>query len=167
MRRAARLLIATAATATAVLLGGCAIPFKPGQTEAEVIAAAGPPTGRYVMPDGTRRLEYATGPMGRHTWMVDLDAQGRVQQVEQVLSEMTFLKITDGMARDDVLRLIGRPAHRQREWMNKETWFWRYPTNDCLWVGVTMLPPDWKVQHGAGYLPDPICDDNDRGDARR
>jgi hypothetical protein len=165
MRRAARL-IATA-TATAALLGACAIPFKPGQTEAEVIAAAGPPTGRYVMPDGTRRLEYATGPMGRHTWMVDLDAQGRVQQVEQVLSEMTFLKITDGMARDDVLRLIGRPAHRQREWMNKETWFWRYPTNDCLWVGVTMLPPDWKVQHGAGYLPDPICDRNDRGDARR
>jgi hypothetical protein len=165
MRRAARL-IATA-TATAALLGACAIPFKPGQTEAEVIAAAGPPTGRYVMPDGTRRMEYATGPMGRHTWMIDLDAQGRVQQVEQVLSEMTFLKITDGMARDDVLRLIGRPAHRQREWMNKETWFWRYPTNDCLWVGVTMLPPDWKVQHGAGYLPDPICDRNDRGDARR
>jgi hypothetical protein len=165
MRRAARL-IATA-TATAALLGACAIPFKPGQTEAEVIAAAGPPTGRYVMPDGTRRMEYATGPMGRHTWMIDLDAQGRVQQVEQVLSEMTFLKITDGMARDDVLRLIGRPAHRQREWMNKETWFWRYPTNDCLWVGVTMLPPDWKVQHGAGYLPDPMCDDNDRGDARR
>jgi hypothetical protein len=165
MRRAARL-IATA-TATAALLGACAIPFKPGQTEAEVIAAAGPPTGRYVMPDGTRRMEYATGPMGRHTWMIDLDAQGRVQQVEQVLSEMTFLKITDGMARDDVLRLIGRPAHRQREWMNKETWFWRYPTTDCLWVGVTMLPPDWKVQHGAGYLPDPICDRNDRGDARR
>ena len=165
MRRAARLLTATAAAATAAL-GGCAIPFQPGQTEPEVIAAAGPPTGRYVMPDGTRRLEYATGPMGRHTWMVDLDAQGRVQQVEQVLSEMTFLKITDGMARDDVLRLIGRPAHRQREWMNKETWFWRYPTNDCLWVGVTMLPPDWKVQHGAGYLPDPMCDDNDRGDAR-
>jgi hypothetical protein len=167
MRLAARLLIATATAATVALVGGCAIPFKPGQTESEVIAVAGPPTGRYVMPDGTRRMEYATGPMGRHTWMVDLDAQGRVQQVEQVLSEMTFLKISDGMARDDVLRLIGRPAHRQREWMNKETWFWRYPTNDCLWVGVTMLPPDWKVQHGAGYLPDPICDDNDRGDARR
>jgi hypothetical protein len=149
----------------AALLAGCAIPFKPGQSEAEVIAAAGrPPTGRYMLPGGVHRLEYATGPMGRHTWMVDLDAQGRVQQVEQVLNELTFLKVTDGMARDDLLRLIGRPAHRQREWMDKETWFWRYPTNDCLWFGVTLLPPDWRVQHGGGYMIDPSCDLRDGND---
>ena len=41
----------------AALLGGCAIPFKPGQTEAELLAAAGPPPGRYTLPGGIRRLE--------------------------------------------------------------------------------------------------------------
>lgn len=142
----------------ALLLAGCAGPaFRAGQTEAELAVVMGPPTGRYAMPGGTQRLEYATGPMGRHTWMVDLDAQGRVMGWTQVLNEATFALVSDGMTRDNLLRLIGRPAHRAGEWMNRETWSWRYPTNDCLWFRVT-LSPEGRVLNGGGYMPDPMCD---------
>ncbi|NRF67441.1 hypothetical protein HLB44_10635 [Aquincola sp. S2] len=149
-----RLAIVTIATA---LLAACAVPFRAGQTETELRAAAGAPTGRYTMPGGTTRLEYATGPMGRMTWMVDLDAQGRVARWDQVLDEAHFAAIVDGMPRDELLRTIGRPGHRAGEWMNRETWSWRYPTNDCLWFRVT-LTPEGRVLHGGGFMPDPMCD---------
>jgi hypothetical protein len=57
----------------AAVLAGCAgfgpPDIRPGQTEAEARASLGPNTGRYAMPGGVTRLEYATGPFGRTTWM--------------------------------------------------------------------------------------------------
>ncbi|MBI5256767.1 MAG: hypothetical protein HY855_09720 [Burkholderiales bacterium] len=150
-----------AACLLAVLLAGCAGPaLQVGQDEAAVLAAMGRPTGRYAMPGGVQRLEYATGPFGRVTWMVDLDTSGRVQRWEQVLGEQRFAQVADGMPREELLRLIGRPGHRAGEWMNRETWSWRYPTNDCLWFRVT-LSAEGKVISGGGYLPDPSCDIKD------
>lgn len=142
----------------AALLAACAGPaLQPGQTEAEVRAAMGAPTGRYALPEGGSRLEYATGPWGRHTWMVDLDAGGRVLRWAQVLDDAHFNQVRDGMPRDELLRLLGRPGHRAGEWQNRETWYWRYPTNDCLWFAVT-LTAEGRVLHGGGHLPDPACD---------
>ena len=50
--------------AAAAWLAGCASlqppQATPGQTEAEVVARLGPPTGRYTLPAGGQRLEYAT-----------------------------------------------------------------------------------------------------------
>ena len=43
-----------------------------------------------------------------------------------------------------MLRLLGRPAHRQQEWQGRQgrqgrqTWSWRYQTNECLWLCVTL-----------------------------
>lgn len=148
-------------------LAACASapPLQPGLSEAEVVARLGHPTGRYAMPEGATRLEFARGPMGRTTWMVDLDAAGRAQRWEQVLDDAHFAQVVDGMPRDALLRLLGRPAHRAAEWQHRESWYWRYQTNDCLWFAVT-LSAEGRVMNGGGHLPDPMCDHNDRGDAR-
>jgi hypothetical protein len=45
--------------------------------------------------------------------------------------------------------------------MGKETWSWRYPTNDCLWFRVT-LGSDGRTLGGGGHMPDPACDVNDK-----
>ncbi len=132
-------------------------PASPGQSEAEVMASLGMPTGRYPLPDGARRLEFARGPYGRVTWMVDVAAAGRVTQVAQVLQEAYFAQVVDGMPRDDLLRLLGRPAERAGEWQNRETWSWRYQTNDCLWFRVT-LSREQKVINGGSHMIDPACD---------
>ena len=71
----------------ALLLAGCAAmtPPQPGQSRDAVVAHWGAPSGRYALPEGAERLEYAAGPFGRTTWMVDVGRDGRVQAVRQVL----------------------------------------------------------------------------------
>ena len=56
-----------------------------------------------------------------------------------------------------MLRLLGRPAHRQQEWQGRHTWSWRYQTNDCLWLRVT-LSADGRLQDAGAYMTDPACD---------
>ena len=152
------------ALALVVWLAGCAIPrpaqVQAGQTEPDVLAALGVPTGRYPLAGGAQRLEFALGPMGLYTWMVDLDAAGKVVIMRQVMDSFYFNQVQDGMSRDDLLRLLGRPASRQGEWQNRETWSWRYVNYDCLWLRVT-LTADGKVLGGASTLPDPRCDSAD------
>ncbi len=148
---------------TVALLAACAS-LQPrqaslGQTEAEVLAQLGQPTSRYSLPAGGQRLEYATGPYGRTTVMVDLGSDGRVSASQQVLTEANFAKVRDGMPRIEVLRLLGRPADKAGEYMNRQTWSWRYPTNDCLWARIT-FEPDGRVRGGASLLADPRCDIN-------
>jgi hypothetical protein len=130
-----------------------------GQSEAQLLQQYGAPTNRYPMPDGSTRFEYATGPFGRMTWMVDL-RDGRVTQARQVLNEANFAEFQQkapGMSRDDLLRTFGRPGERKGVgWQGGELWSWRYPTNDCLWFQVT-LGRDGIVRDG-GYNIDPRCD---------
>jgi hypothetical protein len=111
-----------------------------GNTEAEVVQVMGQPTGRYAMPGGTQRLEYARGPAGRHTYMLDLDAQGRVTKVEQVLDVNHFSTVIPGQTRDDVLRTLGRPSERAGAMRGAQIWSWHYANNDCLW---------WQAQFDA------------------
>ena len=146
------------------LLTACSTaPPSTGQTEAEVLALMGPATGRYLLAGGAQRLEFARGPAGRVTWMVDLDAAGRVQRSAQVLDAAHFAQVQPGMPADELLRLLGRPAARQGEWQQRETWSWRYETNDCLWFRIT-LGADRRVQNGGAYMTDPACDVNAAAD---
>ncbi len=135
-----------------------------GSTEAQVVQSMGQPTGRYTMPGDTQRLEFARGPYGRHTWMVDLDAQGRVVRVEQVLQPRYFALVLPGQSRDELLRTIGRPGERMGMMRNGQIWSWRYPNNDCLW---------WQAQldaqgivTSAGYSQEPSCDGAQRPGGR-
>lgn len=151
---------AVAALAAALLLAGCAgfAPGRvaPGQDESAVVAAYGAPTARYPLADGGRRLEYAQGPMGRQTWMVTLDAAGRVARVEQVLDSDHFAQVTDGMAEADLLRLLGTPGWRQGEYQHRETLTWRFENWHCLWAQVT-LDAARHVMGGVAQTIDPHC----------
>ena len=152
---------------TAALLAGCAAfappPLTVGQTEPQVVGLLGTPTGRYPMADGVTRLEFATGPYGRQTWMVDLGPDGRSRRFEQVLNTRYFADFQQrapGMSIDQLLRELGRPGERQHGGrMGGELWSWRYPTNDCLWFQVG-IGADRKVIN-AGQGIDPLCDVKD------
>ncbi len=140
-------------------LGACATPLTGVQTsEGDVLRTWGAPTARYPLEGGAQRLEYATGPWGRQTWMFDIDATGRVRQSEQVLSDNAFIRLQQepGLRREDVLRRLGQPGERRGARGGGETWTWRYPTNDCLWFQLS-IAADGSVGSGA-FLPDPTCD---------
>ena len=146
-----------------LLLAACAsfapADLRPGQSADDVTRALGTPTGRYPLPDGASRLEYARGPYGLQTWMVDLDAGGHVSQVRQVLTENDFATLRPGDTRADVLLKVGRPGFVGGAWRDRKLWYWRYDNYICRWFVVTLTPDD-HVQD-AGFMPDPACDGND------
>jgi hypothetical protein len=145
-----------------VLLAGCAGygpgPLASGATEAEVVARMGAPTGDHVGPDGQRRLEFARGPYGRHTYMVDLDGQGRMRSWEQVLTESRFNAVPVGASRADVLYRLGRPSEViSIPRRNELVWSYRYESPFCQWFQVSLDRSSSQVT-STGYGVDPLCD---------
>lgn len=155
-----------AALAVVLLVAGCVgmgspSSIPPGASEAEVIAVMGRLTGRYTFADGGTRLEFARGPQGRETWMIDFDAAGRKIDATQVLTLTYLWSIEPGMTTDEVLVRIGHPGSMQRVARQGITvWNYRYPTNDCLWFQIS-IGPDGRVVSGSQGI-DPQCDTSDR-----
>ncbi|MEW6703248.1 MAG: hypothetical protein AB1430_00160 [Pseudomonadota bacterium] len=136
--------------------------LRSGQTEADAVRELGPPTGRHALPGGMQRLEFARGPYGKHTYMVDLDAQGRVIGWQQVLTEDHFNQVRAGETREALLRRLGRPSEvRAGDWQGGQVWSYRYETlmGLCQWFQVSL--DDHGVVTSTGYGIDPRCDHND------
>jgi len=134
--------------------------LQPGQPEAAVIQQMGPPTARYALPNGGSRLEYARGPAGHETYMVDFDTDGRMVDWEQVMDLWYLTRITPGMSEEDVLIRVGHPASTMPiKRQQLVVWNYRYPTNDCLWFQIS-VGDDGKVISGAQGI-DPRCDPGD------
>ena len=153
--------------ACAVLLAGCTAygpsRLAPGTLLADASRAMGPSTGDYVLPDGGRRLEFARGPMGRHTYMLDFDAQGRMTGWQQVLTEMRFNAVRVGTPSEDLLKTIGHPSERSVVGLQWQTvWSYRYESLFCQWFQVG-LDAQGRVTD-TGYHPDPLCDELNRSD---
>lgn len=164
-RTALRTALRTASLAAAGLLAACQTyspeHFVPGTPLAQVEAAVGPRTAAYPQPDGGQRVEYARGPFGRHTFMVDVDAAGRVTGVEQVLTEANFARIATGHTRDQVLRVIGHPSNVGFiGYQQRALWSYRYDAIFCTWYQVSFDATDTVVD--TGYGPDPLCDRDER-----
>jgi len=153
-----RSMMMAAAVAVLAACAGYGLPpgLRVGTTEAEVVQAMGPPTGRYALPDGAERLEFARGPYGPHTFMIDVDAQRRVVRWDQVLTPAHFEALRAGMKADELLPLIGRPSERVGMMRNGQIWSWRYFNNDCLWWQAQLDAQG--VVTAAGYGIDPRCD---------
>ena len=151
--------------ACALALVGCS-GYSPkglqaGTPEAEVIGTMGPPTGRYALPQGGTRLEFARGPAGKETFMVDFDPAGRMVDWEQVMDLWYLTRIEPGLSVEDVLMRVGHPVSTMpigRQHL--VVWNYRYPNNDCLWFQIS-IGDDGKVISG-GQGTDPQCDPGDR-----
>jgi hypothetical protein len=159
------LLRSTLATlSVALVAGGCAfvnpaasVPI--GSSLGDATRALGKPTGEYTLPTGGKRLEYARGPMGKHTWMLDFDAAGSLRSTAQVLTEANFNGVRAGMSGDEVLRTIGRPSETfaiRRQSLT--VWSYRYDTPFCQWFQVG-IDERGRVSD-SNYGPDPMCQDN-------
>jgi hypothetical protein len=160
-----------AGTAAAVLLvlgllAGCAgyspSSVRPGDTEAEVLAVMGAPTGRYGQPAQAKagvvkRLEFARGPYGRHTYMLDFDANNRLVRWKQVLTEARFTQIPVGLPQQQLLETLGRPGDVRRvRYQGHTIWSYRYENPFCLWYEVSIDRQGRVAETGNG--PDPLCE---------
>lgn len=89
--------------------------LKPGSaTAADVRAQMGEPAAKHAAPAGAawaESWEYPRGPLGRHTYMARIGADGRLVAIDQVLTVANAGRVRIGQdTREDVRRLLGRPA---------------------------------------------------------
>lgn len=154
-----------AMSSIAVALAGCAASYSPSAlqpgttTVSEATSALGSPTGRYAVAGG-ERLEFARGPYGKHTYMLDFDAQGRLVRWEQVLTEAKFWAVRPGQSREEVLQAIGHPSdQRALPVQGRTLWSYRYDDPFCRWFQVGLDAAGKVVDTGFG--PDPMCADFD------
>ena len=131
--------------------------LQPGvSTEADVRRELGEPENIWIGPDGVRSLEYNRQPAGQVNYMVDVDANGRMRALRQVLTPEMFGQIQPGMAVDAVRRRLGKPA-RVTPFPLKHIldYDWRYagPQQTAMVFTVT-FDADRRVVLRAVSLPD-------------
>lgn len=163
---AAALLVAAGIAAGCASYSGSAL--RAGQSSMDdVLSTMGPPAMRWTRPDGGAQLSYPRGPEGVHSFMVWVGPGGRLERIENALVPEQFARIVEGMAADDVLKVLGPPVPH---WIadfpvrRERAWQWRicYRFNparfgvlmdaDTLVVRSTFI--DFDIQGPEGT---PIC----------
>ena len=111
-------------------LFACAMlePLTPGVShEPDVQAMFGAPAAERRLADGSRVLEFPREPEGMQNWRVTLGPDGTVRAVEQLVDEPYFAKVQPGMARDDVVNLLGRFSEETHyRGLGEDVLSWRY-----------------------------------------
>lgn len=96
-------------------------------SEGDVRNVMGQPETVWEEDDGTRALQYPKGPEGARTWEFTIDKSGKLQDYRQLLTQENFAKVRQGMSRDEVRRMLGKPRSiAQFKLKNEEVWDWRY-----------------------------------------
>lgn len=123
----------------------------------QIVERLGQPEMQRTMADGSSRLEFPTGPRGKQTWFVYLNADGEALRSEQVLTERNFNRVTPGMTQDAVREMLGRPGEiRTLARSRGVVWSYRYENPFCQWFQVE-IAADLTVR-SAGYGEPPECD---------
>jgi hypothetical protein len=109
------------------VLAACAAPgdFVPEKsTITEVRARAGTPTDIRFSRNGDELWEYATGPSGTETYLLQFGRNGQLKAVTQLLTEERFAKVVPGQTTKAAARdLLGRPSD-QVFIDNAASWRW-------------------------------------------
>lgn len=98
-------------------------------TEQDVRKLFGDPAAVRDMTTG-KGLVYPLGPEGAHTLLMKIDAKGRYQGRDDLLTRENFARVTRGMKELDVLVMLGRPAHAEKYPLKQQSsWAWRFLDN--------------------------------------
>ena len=103
--------------------------LRPGiSTTAEVIDKMGRPTMEWQ--EGADKVwEYPFTPEGTRNYMLTIGPDGILKAMEQVLTPENFARVQQGMTREQIRRLLGKPASVQFfELKQEEAWEWKEHT---------------------------------------
>jgi outer membrane protein assembly factor BamE (lipoprotein component of BamABCDE complex) len=114
--------------------------LKPGvSTGFDVRDKMGTPTMEWKNDDGSLTWEFARTPEGKENYMITIGPDNILREIRQVLTEENFAKVEKGMTKDQIRRLLGKPAGMQRFDLKKqEVWDWKFknPHNVELYFNV-------------------------------
>ncbi|OWT73445.1 MULTISPECIES: hypothetical protein [unclassified Achromobacter] len=126
-----RSLLRAGAITLLAALAGCANPdsAKPGTLLSDMEKQYGTPDSQCPAPGGGQRVVWSQQPEGSYAWGADIDANGRVVRVGQVLRTDFFSSIQPGWTPDQVRCVFGPPAKVRTAGlgdMNEIVWTYRY-----------------------------------------
>lgn len=130
------------AVAIVFVLAGCALPtaVAPGTPEVDVIGRYGRPAEVYPLPSPpqARRLAYPLGRFNQQTWLVDVDAEGRVLRVVEAISAEHFAQIRVGQDDTTSVRREFGPPRVIRTYTLSGLTAWMYPYLEAGWWNSEM-----------------------------
>jgi outer membrane protein assembly factor BamE (lipoprotein component of BamABCDE complex) len=120
-------------------------------TEADVRRQFGEPKAVFNEPDGSRTFEYPRQPAGQTNYFITIGADGKMSALRQVLKPAEFAKVTPGLDKTDVRKLLGRPARTQRFDLkpDEEHWEWRWLDGQQSKIFNVTFDKDGKVASSA------------------
>src|SRR5476649_12767 len=135
------------------LLSGCASYSGSGlvagkSTSAEVEALMGKPAERLEKPGGGSVLYYPRGPAGRESYAVSIGADGKVQSVEQRLTDVNIAKLVLGTTTaKEVRELFGPPPTTQRlPRLQRDVWEYPMDSRETPHLLFVQFSPDGIVR---------------------
>lgn len=155
----------TSALIAVGVLAACASPasIPPGASENDLVAKLGRPDSEFTLGDGGKRFEYNRGEFMQRSWMVDLDASGRVQRVDQVRDEKHFAQLKPGADdKTSVRRALGTPWKVEYYPPSRLTgWLYPYRESGVFNSVMTVMFDPEGVFRRAENGPDPRFLGND------
>ncbi|GAA0778452.1 lipoprotein [Castellaniella ginsengisoli] len=150
-------------TGAAFWLAGCAhiAATPPGTPLAQVTAQFGAPTLRCTDRQGRDRVVWSRQPMGQYAWGATVDAQGRVQGVESLLTDAHFQRLKQGVWTAEQVRCeFGPPAIIDTAGLpnvRQIVWSYRYK-QDHTWNSLmyVFMGPDGRQVTKLHPGPDPM-----------
>lgn len=160
MMRCALALVSTALSLVLTACGSMPETVATGTPRADIEQRLGTPTAVHALADGTR-LQYSRQPSGQQVFNLDLDAQGRLARVDQVLDVEWLQRIeVDRWTQADVLRQFGKPALVERvARFDGAVWTYRYlePFSLARLAHIHIDPHG--VVRKVVYTDEPLLDD--------
>jgi len=99
-------------------------------TEVQVREQFGEPVTITTEADGSRVFEYPRQPEGWTNVVITLGPDGKMSSLRQLLHEGNFAKVTPGLDKMQVRKLLGRPAKTVvYQLKDEEVWDWRFHPN--------------------------------------
>lgn len=115
-------------------------------TEADVRSRFGEPAAVYDDGDGHKTLEYPRQPAGQVNYMISIGPDGKMSALRQVLKRSTFARVTPGLDKKQVRRLLGLPASTQSyASKDQEVWDWRFADGPEVKIFSVTFDRDGKV----------------------
>jgi outer membrane protein assembly factor BamE (lipoprotein component of BamABCDE complex) len=120
-------------------------------TEADVRKQFGEPQATYGDTDGSRTFEYSRQPEGQVAWMITIGADGKMSALRQVLKPAEFAKVTPGLDKAQVRRLLGKPAKTATYALkpDEEHWDWRWLDGQVSKLFTVTFDRDGRVVSSA------------------
>jgi hypothetical protein len=117
-------------------------------TAAEVEALMGKPAERVEKPGGGSVLYYPRGPAGRETYAVSIGADGKVQAVEQRLTDANIARLVLGTTTArEVRELFGPPATTTRfPRLQRDVWEYHMDPISMPYLLLVQFSPEGIVR---------------------